>query len=361
MVEQVYNFYPGPATLPVPVIKKAKEELLNYDGNGMSVMEISHRSEQYEEIHYRAMELVSELLDLPDDFKVLWLQGGASAQFWMAPLNLQMPGKPMDVLHAGRWSAKFIKEAKLYGDVNVVASSEEDDYKYIPKDIDFHDDAAFAYMTSNNTVNGSQIFDWPDVPEGVPVVCDMSSDIMGRKIDSDYFGVIFAGAQKNLGPAGVTMVAVREHLIDRVPEDTPTLQKWKTHVNRDSLFNTPPVFPIYMCKLVLEYYDELGGVEALEKRNRKKAGMLYDVIDESNGFYKGHVVKEDRSIMNVTFNLPTEELEKKCIKEGEERGLIGLGGHRSIGGMRASLYNAMSIEGVETLCDFLEEFREENQ
>ena len=361
MAKRVYNFYPGPATLPLPVLKKAQEELLDYNGTGMSVMELSHRSKEYNDLHTEASNLVKELMNLPDEYHVLWLQGGASTQFYMVPVNLRIDGKPMEYVNTGAWAKKAIKEAKLYGEVNIVASSEDENFSYIPKNIEFSDNAAFAHITGNNTIYGTEYHEWPKTPDDVPLVCDMSSNIMDKVIDPKKFGVIYAGAQKNLGPAGTTLVIVREDLLDRVPENTPTMQKWKTHAEKNSLFNTPPCWAIYICKLSLEHSKNLGGVPALEKINRKKAKILYDVIDKSNGFYKGHAKPESRSLMNVTFNLQTPELEEKCVKEAFERGLVGLKGHRSVGGMRASIYNAMTIEGVEALAEFMKEFQEENQ
>lgn len=361
MKKRVYNFYPGPATLPPPALNKAQEELLDYKGTGMSVMELSHRSKEYAEIHAKASNLVRGLMRLPNEYKVLWLQGGASTQFYMVPVNLQQKGKPMEYVNTGTWAKKAIKEGKFFGEVNVVASSEDDTFSYIPKDINFSDDAAFAHITGNNTIYGTEYQEWPRVPDNVPLACDMSSNIMDRVIDPKKFGVIYAGAQKNIGPSGVTLVIVRENLLERVPEDTPTLQKWKTHAEKDSLFNTAPCWAIYMCKLSLEHLKKIGGVTAIEKINRKKAQILYDIIDESNGFYRGHAKPDSRSLMNITFNLPTPELEAKCVAEGLEKGLVGLKGHRSIGGMRASIYNAMPIEGVQALAEFLIEFKEENQ
>ncbi|HEC89945.1 MAG: 3-phosphoserine/phosphohydroxythreonine transaminase [Thermoplasmata archaeon] len=361
MVKRVYNFYPGPATLPLPVLEKAREELLNYKGLGMSVMELSHRSKEYDKIQEDASNLVKELMGLPDEYHVLWLQGGASTQFYMAPLNLRIEGKPMEYVNTGAWSKKAIKEAKFYGTVKVVASSEDENFSYIPKDIEFSEDAAYAHITGNNTIYGTEYHNWPDTPDDVPLVCDMSSNLMDKVIDPKNFGVIYAGAQKNLGPAGVTLVIVRDDLLKRVPEETPTMQKWRTHADKRSLFNTPPCWAVYICKLVLEYWKEKGGLKEIEKRNRKKAKILYDVIDNSNGFYKGHAKPNSRSLMNVTFNLETPELEEECVREAEKRDLIGLKGHRSVGGMRASIYNAMTVEGVEKLAEFLKEFQENHE
>ena len=361
MTKRVYNFYAGPATLPLPALKKAQEELLDFKGTGMSLMEISHRSKQYAEIHTEASNLVREQMGLTDDYKILWLQGGASTQFYMLPVNLQKQGKPMEYVNTGVWSKKAIKEGKFFGEVNVIASSEDEKFSYIPKNIEFSDNAAYAHITGNNTIYGTEYHEWPKVPNDVPLVSDMSSHIMDKVIDPKKFGVIYAGAQKNIGPAGVTLVIIREDLLNRVPENTPTMQKWKTHVEKDSLFNTGPCWAIYICKLSLEHLKSLGGVPAIEKINRKKAKILYDLIDNSNGFYKGHAKVNSRSLMNVTFNLQTPELEEKCVKEALERDLVGLKGHRSVGGMRASIYNAMPIEGVQALVEFLKEFQENNQ
>ena len=361
MTKRVYNFNAGPATLPLDVLKKVQQELLDFRGTGMSVLEISHRAKDYDEVHKKATELLKELIGIPNDYKVLWLQGGASSQFFMVPLNLQVPGKPMEYVYTGNWAKKAIKEAKLYGEVKIVASSENEKFSYIPKNVSFSNNAAYAHMTGNETIGGIEWFEWPKVPSEVPLACDMSSNFMDKVIDVKKFGVIYAGAQKNLGPAGVTVLIVREDLLGRVPENTPTMLKWKTHVEKDSLYNTPPCFAIYICELVLEHLKSLGGVPAMEKQNRKKAKMVYDVIDKSNGFYRGVAKKESRSLMNVTFNLATPELEAKCVDEAKKKGLIGLKGHRDVGGMRASLYNAMTLDGVEALCKFLEEFQEQNQ
>jgi phosphoserine aminotransferase len=361
MTKRVYNFYAGPATLPLPVLKKAKEELLNWNNTGMSMMEISHRSKEYDAMHQESKNLVRKLMGVPEDYKILWLQGGASTQFWMVPLNLRQNNKSFEYVNTGVWSKKAIKEGKLYGNVEVVASSEDENFSYIPKNIEFSKNLSFAHITGNNTIYGTEYHDWPDTDDDVPLVCDMSSHIMDKKIDVKKFGVIYAGAQKNIGPAGVTLLIIREDLMDRVPEDTPTMQKWITHAKKDSLFNTGPTWAIYICKLSLEYLESIGGVSAIEKLNKDKAKMIYDIIDNSGGFYKGHAKPYSRSLMNVAFNLPTEELEQKCVAQALNEGLIGLKGHRSVGGMRASIYNAMSIDGVKKLAKFLKEFQEKNQ
>jgi len=361
MTKRVCNFYAGPATLPLPALKKAKEELLDFNGTGMSIMEISHRSKEYDAIHQESKDLVRKLMNIPDEYKILWLQGGASTQFWMVPLNLRQDDKPFEYVNTGVWSKKAIKEAGFYGKVNVVASSEDDNFSYIPKKIEFSKNISFAHITGNNTIYGTEYHDWPNTYGDVPLVCDMSSNIMDKKIDVKRFGVIYAGAQKNIGPAGVTLLIVREDLLNRVNEEIPAMQKWITHAKKDSLFNTAPTWAIYMCKLSLDYLKSIGGISAIEKINKDKAKLLYDMIDNSNGFYKGHAKPDSRSLMNVTFNLPNEELEQKCVKEALDEGLVGLKGHRSVGGMRASIYNAMSIDGVKKLVDFLKQFQEKNQ
>lgn len=361
MTKRVYNFYAGPATLPLPALKKAQKELLDFNSTGMSLMEISHRSKEYAKVHAEASELVRELMGVPDDYKIMWLQGGASTQFYMVPLNLQQKNKPMEYVNTGAWSKKAIKEGGFYGDVKVVASSEDKNFSYIPENIEFSDDAAFAHVTSNNTIYGTEFHEWPSVSDDVPLACDMSSHIMDKVIDPKRFGVIYAGAQKNIGPSGVTLVIAREDLLERVPENTPTMQKWKTHAAKDSLFNTGPCWAIYMCKLSLEYLKGLGGVPGIEIINKKKAKMIYDIIDKSDGFYKGHARLDSRSLMNITFNLSIPKLEEKCVIEAIRKNLIGLKGHRSVGGMRASIYNAMPLEGVQCLAKFLNEFQEDNQ
>jgi phosphoserine aminotransferase len=360
MVKRVYNFNPGPATLPTEILEKAQAELLDYKGTGISIMETSHRSKEYAAINDEASELLRELYKAPADYKVLWLQGGASTQFFMIPANLMLEGKGADYVNTGTWAKKAIKEAKLFGNVEVVASSEDKNFSYIPKDIKFNPGSSYAHITSNNTIFGTQWQGYPDIGEA-PLTCDMSSDILSRDMDVKKFGLIYAGAQKNLGPAGVTALIIREDLIDRAKEDLPTMQRYKTHAEKSSTFNTPPCFAVYLCKLVMEWMKESGGVAGNERRNREKADMLYKVIDESNGFYRGHAEKDSRSMMNVTFRLPTEELGAKCVQEGLQNELLGLKGHRSVGGMRASIYNSMPVEGVKKLCEFLKEFQENNK
>jgi phosphoserine aminotransferase len=360
LANRAFNFYAGPATLPTAALEKAQAELLDYGGTGISILEISHRSKEFDTVMNDANALVTELFKVPDNYKILWLQGGASSQFYMVPANIMLSGKGADFVNTGTWSKKAIKEAKRYGEVNVVASSEDRNFCYIPKELKFNPTASYVHIASNNTIYGTQWQAYPDTGD-TPLVCDMSSDIMSRDLDVSKFGIIFAGAQKNMGPAGVTLVIVREDLLSRANDDLPTMMNYNTHENKGSMFNTPPSFSIYISKLVLEWLKENGGVQWIEKRNRDKAKMLYDVIDGSGGFYKGHADIDSRSLMNVTYRLPTEELEAQCVKEGLENGLIGLKGHRSVGGMRASIYNAMPVEGVNKLCEFLKEFQEKNQ
>jgi phosphoserine aminotransferase len=361
MTKRVYNFYPGPATLPLKVLERARDEFLDFAGTGMSVMEISHRSKEWDKVMEEADTKIRSLMGIPDDYKVLWLGGGASSQFYMVPANISIKGKPMEYVNTGTWSTKAIKEAKLFGDVKVIASSEADKFSYVPKDVKFSSDAAYAHITGNNTIYGTEWNYWPDVPKDVPLVCDMSSNLMDKPINVKDFGVIYAGAQKNLGPAGVTLLIVREDLTNMAPENTPTMMKWSTHVAKGSMFNTPPVFPLYVCKLSLDYLEEIGGVKAMEKMNREKAKILYDVIDGSGGFYKGHAREDSRSLMNVTFTMASPDLEEKMVAEGLKRDLVGLKGHRSVGGMRASIYNAMPLDGIKALAEFMKEFQEENQ
>ncbi len=360
MVNRAYNFYPGPAALPLPVLEKAQEELLDFKGSGISILEMSHRSKEFDAVLNDANALVHEVFGVPDNYKILWLGGGASTQFYMIPANIMLPGKGADFVNTGTWSKKAIKEAKLYGQVNVVASSEDRNFCYIPKNIQFNPNVSYVHIASNNTIYGTQWQSYPDTGD-VPLVCDMSSDIMSRKVDVKRFGIIFAGAQKNIGPAGVTLIIVCEDLINRAPENIPTMMQYRTHAEKNSLFNTPPCFAIYICKLVLEWLKDNGGVPVMERINNEKAKLIYDVIDGSGGFFKGHSDTDSRSLMNITFRLPNEELEAKCAKEATENKLIGLKGHRSVGGMRASIYNAVPLEGVKKLSEFLKEFQEKNQ
>ncbi len=359
-LKRASNFNPGPAALPLNVLKRAQEELLDYKGTGISILEMSHRSKEFEAILNDANALLHEVFGVPENYKILWLGGGASTQFYMIPANIMLPGKGADFINTGTWSKKAIKEAKLYGQVNVVATSEDRNFCYIPKEFKFNPEVSYVHIASNNTIFGTQWQTYPD-SGNIPMVCDMSSDIMSRAVDINKFALIFAGAQKNMGPAGVTLVIIRDDIVERAPSNIPTMMQYRTHVKENSLFNTPPCFAIYISKLVLDWLKENGGISAMERTNNEKAKLLYDLIDGSGGFYKGHAEKDSRSKMNITFRLPTEELEVKCAKEAIENRLIGLKGHRSVGGMRASIYNAVTLDAVKQLCNFLKEFQEKNQ
>ncbi|HHU78674.1 MAG: 3-phosphoserine/phosphohydroxythreonine transaminase [Caldicoprobacterales bacterium] len=360
-MERVYNFSAGPSALPLPVLEKARDELINAKGTGMSVMEMSHRSGMYLEIIKEAEKLLRELMSIPDNYKVLFLQGGASTQFAMVPLNLMNKSKKADFVNTGVWSKKAIAEAKRYGTVNIVASSEPDGFNRIPglDPSEFSRDADYFHITINNTIYGTRFTELPDTGE-VPLVTDASSSILSQVYDVSKFGLIYAGAQKNIGPAGLTIVIIREDLIGRTMDFTPTMLNYKIHADNDSMYNTPPTFAIYMAMLVFQWLKRQGGVPAIEKLNIEKAKLLYDFIDNSS-LFRGTVVPRDRSLMNVPFLLPTEELNKKFIKEAEKAGLVNLAGHRSVGGMRASIYNPMPLEGVKALVRFMEKFELENK
>ena len=353
---RVYNFSAGPAVLPEAVLRKAASELVEYGGSGMSVMEMSHRSKEYEAIIQGAEALLREIMAIPSNYKVLFLQGGASLQFSMVPLNLFRKSRKADFVHTGEWTKKAMPESKRFGEVNIVASSEDKKFSYIPK-LDkskFNPDADFFYICSNNTIEGTRYTRFPDTGS-VPLVADMSSNILSEVIDVSKFGVIFAGAQKNIGPAGVTVVIIREDLVGQAMDITPTMLNYATHVKDGSMFNTPPTYAVYMAKLVFEWVKEQGGVQGLEKMNREKAALLYDFLDGSS-LFKATVAKEDRSLMNIPFVTGDEETDARFIKEATKEGLVTLKGHRSVGGMRASIYNAMPIEGVRKLVEFMKDF-----
>jgi phosphoserine aminotransferase len=360
MSERIVNFNAGPAALPLPVLEEMQSELLNFRGSGMSIMEISHRSEWFNTVIDDAVARVKRLLGLDDRFHVLFLQGGASLQFCMVPMNLSVPGKVLEYVDTGTWSTKAIKEAEIQGKrTRVIVSSADREYTYIPGGFQVGADAAYLHLTSNNTIRGTQWKAFPAAGE-VPLVCDMSSDIFSRVFDPNPFGLIYAGAQKNAGPAGVTLVIVRDDLLARVPKDLPTMLKYTTFVDKDSRFNTPPTLAIYVVGLVLKWLeDTVGGVAEMERINHRKAGLIYAYLD-SESFYRGTAESASRSDMNVTFRLPTPELEKTFLAESVKAGLGGLKGHRSVGGCRASIYNAMPVEGVEALVQFMKEFARKN-
>ncbi len=354
-----YNFYAGPAILPQEVMKKAQAELLDFNGSGLSIMEISHRSKDFEAVITTAEAKIRSLLGVPDNYSVLFLQGGASLQFGMIPMNL-LKGKKADYVHTGEWAKKAIKEAKLFGTVNVIASSEDKNFSYVPENLKFSSDAQYVHITSNETIGGIQWAKFPDTGS-VPLFVDMSSDIFSRRIDVSKFALIYAGAQKNIGPAGVTLVIMRNDLVEACADGLTTMLSYKTHAKEKSMYNTPPCFVIYMVKLVMDWIEGNGGLAGIEKINDEKAKTIYEVIDNSNGYYKGTAALKDRSKMNVTFRLPSEELEEKFVNDAKKAGFIGLKGHRSVGGCRASLYNAMSLTGVSELTKFMEKFAKDNK
>ena len=360
-MKRVYNFSAGPSVLPLSVLEKAQSELVCYGDTGMSVMEMSHRSSAYQAIIDECEALLRELLNIGDNYKVLFLQGGASSQFAMIPLNLFGKTMKADYLLTGLWSKKAAKEAKRYGEVNIVASSEDKVFNYIPKfdKGDFTPDADYVHITHNNTIYGTRFSTIPDTGD-VPLVADMSSSILSQEIDVNQFGMIYAGAQKNMGPAGLTVVIIREDLIGKAMEICPTMFDYQTHADNGSMFNTPPTYAIYICKLVCEWVKENGGIAAMQKVNEKKAAILYDYLDSSAMFSATVAAKEDRSLMNVPFVATSEELNAKFIKEATAAGFVNLKGHRTVGGMRASIYNAMPVEGVEALVEFMKKFEAEN-
>ena len=359
-MSRVYNFSAGPSMLPEAVLKKAADEMLDYQGSGQSVMEMSHRSKVYSSIVAEAEALLREIMNIPDNYKVLFLQGGASSQFAMVPLNL-FKNKKADYVITGQWAKKAYQEACKYGECKAVASSEDKTYSYIPK-LDkstFTPDADYFYICVNNTIYGTLFHEFPDTGN-VPLVGDISSCVLSEPIDVSKFGILLAGAQKNMGPAGVTIAIIREDLIGDALDITPTMFKYKIHADNGSMYNTPPCYSIYMVKLVLEWIkNEIGGLDKMKELNEKKAKLLYDFLDNSK-LFKGTVVPEDRSLMNVPFITGSDELDAKFVKESTEAGFVNLKGHRSVGGMRASIYNAMPYEGVEKLVEFMKKFEEEN-
>ncbi|MBQ3462147.1 MAG: 3-phosphoserine/phosphohydroxythreonine transaminase [Clostridia bacterium] len=358
-MSRVYNFSAGPSMLPEEVLKKAQEEMVEYGTSGMSVMEMSHRSKDYQAIIDEAEALVRELMNVPDNYKVLFLQGGGSTQFAMIPLNLAKKNKKADYVITGQWAKKAAEQAEKYITVNRVASSADKTFSYIPK-LDksaFSDDADYFYICYNNTIYGTRYTSLPDTDK--PLIADISSCAMSEVIDVSKFGLLFAGAQKNLGPAGVTLVIVREDLIGDAMDITPIMLNYKTHADNGSMYNTPPTYAIYVLKLVLEWIKSKGGIAELQKINEAKAKMLYDFLDNSK-LFKGTVVPEDRSLMNAPFVTGNEEMDAKFIAAAKEAGFVNLKGHRTVGGMRASIYNAMPVEGVEKLVAFMKKFEEEN-
>lgn len=357
-MERVYNFNAGPSAMPLEVLQEAQAEFLNYHGTGMSIIEMSHRSKEYAAMHAETKALLRELMGVPDDYEILFIQGGGSLQFLMTAMNFLNGGKGAYV-NTGVWAKKAMAEGKRIGEVYEAASSADKNHSYIPQDIEIKPDTSYLHITANNTIYGTEWQDFPDA--GVPLICDMSSDILSRPVDVKKFGLIYAGAQKNLGPAGVVIVIVSKAFLATAKKDLPPMLSYQNYADNDSLYNTPPVFAIYMVNKTLHWIKAQGGVTAIEARNKEKAQLIYDVIDNSNGFYRGHAEKADRSRMNITFNLPTAEMEKDFIAEGKARGFIGIGGHRLVGGCRISAYNAVTLEACKALADFMKEYQAKHQ
>jgi len=356
-----YNFNAGPGALPAEVLQEAQEEFRNFQGLGSSVLEISHRSKAYEAIHYEAQQLIRELMGFSSDYEVLFLHGGASLQFSMVPINFLTEGKVAGYIHCGTWSGKARQEAQKIGHTLVLASGEKQSFKQMPDLSNLHipKDMAYVHLTSNETIGGIQCRSFPDTGH-VPLIVDMSSDIFSRSIEASRFSLIYAGAQKNLGPAGVTIVIVHRSLLELIPDTIPDILSYSTHVKHHSLYNTPPVFSVYMVNLVLKWIRNQGGVQGMTVRNQQKAELLYHVLDSSGGFYEGLAYKDSRSLMNVTFCASSPEMEKKLLVELEKEGFMGLKGHRDVGHFRASIYNAVPYEHCKALADFLNEFQKRN-
>jgi phosphoserine aminotransferase len=361
MTKRAYNFNAGPAALPLEVLQQAQEEFVDFKGIGMSIMEVSHRSKEYEAVHNETSELVLEHLGLTSGYKVLFLQGGATTQFAMIPMNFLKQGQVGAYVDTGSWADKAIAEARLFGDVAIAAKGQEAPEIAIPKlsEIEIPANASYLHITSNETIAGSQ---WQQFPEtgDVPLIADMSSDILSRSFDASKFSLIYAGAQKNLGPSGVTLVVVKDDFVGESPKSLPVMLRYNTYTKNNSLYNTPPVYSIYMVNLVLKWLKSKGGVSAMEKINREKTSLIYNAIDNSGGFYSPVVAKDSRSIMNVTWRMANEDLEKQFVKESQAAGFIGLGGHRSVGGLRASTYNAVPYESCKALVEFMDDFKRRN-
>jgi phosphoserine aminotransferase len=361
-MRNVLNFNPGPAVLPEPVLESTSKAVLNFANTGMSIMEVSHRSKEFDALLIETESLLSEIMSIPENYKVLFLQGGASLQFAMIPMNLLTAGKTADYIDTGNFSKNAIKEAVKYGKVNIAASTKEDAYTRIPEqsELKLTPDAAYCHITSNNTIEGSQYKTFP-VTGNVPLVADMSSDILSKPIDVSKFGLIYAGAQKNMGPAGVTIVIIRKDLADLCPENVANILQYSTQIKNNSCYNTCPVTAIFVVHEVMKWLKDMGGLKEMEKINEKKAAIVYDALDSSGGFYKGAVQKPYRSLMNITFRLPSEELETEFVSQAGKKNLKGLKGHRSVGGIRASIYNAFPLEGAQALVDFMAEFKKSHK
>ena len=358
-MSSIYNFYAGPAVIYEEVLREAREEFMDFAGTGMSVLTVSHRSKAFDAVMVEAEANMKELMGLGDDYRVLFLQGGASTQFSMIPMNFLLEGRTADYILTGSWSEKALKEAKKIGQTHVAYDGSTTNYTHIPTaaEMTFSEDPVYVHMTSNNTIYGTEFDKIPQTD--APLIADMSSDILSKPMDFGRFAMIYAGAQKNLGPAGVTVVVIKKDLLETAREVNATMLKYSTHADKNSLYNTPPAFSVYMVNLVLRHLKKLG-LDHVAANNEAKAKAIYDAIDASDGFYKGHADKESRSLMNITFTMDSPELEKKFVAEGEAAGFIGIKGHRSVGGLRASVYNAMPLEGAKAFAEFMAEFMRKN-
>lgn len=353
---RIYNFSAGPSTLPLPVLEQIQQDMVDYKGTGMSLIESSHRGPAYSEVHEGAGKAMRRLLGLPDNYTVMWLQGGATLQFAMIPMNLLAGGRKASYTNTGAWAKKAIADARRFGDIDVVWDGSGENFATLPAaaDVTAAAGSAYLHLTSNETIGGVQWQEWPDVD--APIVCDMSSDFLSRKLPLEKFGLIYAGAQKNLGPAGMAVVIIRDDLLEQCSDDLPAYLAYKTHAPKDSLYNTPPVFPIWVSRLVLDYLNANGGLDWVAGLAEERSGLLYGMMEKHAGFYRCPVAAHCRSKMNVVWRLPTEDLEKQFIAEAKAQGLDGLKGHRSVGGCRASIYNAMPVEGAKALAEFMDEF-----
>lgn len=357
-MKRAYNFNAGPSAMPLEVLQEAQAEFLDFQGTGMSVIEISHRSAEYAALHQETKALLKELMDIPDDYHILFCQGGGSTQFLMVAANF-LTKKYGAYVNTGVWAKKAMAEAKFYGEAYEAASSADKNHSYIPQSFEIRPETSYVHLTANNTIYGTE---YPDFPKfDVPIVCDMSSDILSRRVNVADFDLIYAGAQKNLGPAGVTLAIVKDDFLKTARTDLPTMLKYQTFVDKDSTYNTPPVFAIYMVNKTLHWIKEQGGVDVIAARNAKKAKLIYDVIDQSEGFYIGHAEPAYRSNMNITFNLQTPEMEKDFIAQGKAAGFVGINGHRSVGGCRASAYNAVPVEACEALAEYMKQYQKNHQ